>query len=260
MNSNGKHLDLLSGNYENIILMGDFNAAMENINLKNFCDLYNFKNLIKEPTCFKNPVNPTCIDFMLKNSYRSFQNSYAIETGLSDFHRMVVTAMKAHFQKQMPKVVTYRDYKNFSENDYRQKITYELSLLGYENDIPFDVFMSICKATLDKVAPLRQKYVRSNHSPFLKKEILKANMNRTRLRNKLLRSRSTEDTSAYNQQRNFCLRLVRKAKKDYYNNLDHWKVTDNKSFWRTVKPLFSDKNSSFSKVTLIENELLLNDD
>ena len=102
--------------------------------------------------------------------------------------------------------------------------------------------MNICKATLDKVAPLKQKYVRSNHGPVLNKEILKAIMNRTRLRNKFLRSRSTEDRSAYNQPRNFGLSLVRKAKKDYYNNLDHKKVTDNKSFRRTVRPLFSEKN------------------
>ena len=85
--------------------MSDFNADMENINLKNFCDLYNFKNLIKEATCFKTPVNPICIDLKLTNSYRSFQNSCAIETGLSNFHRMVVTFMKAYFQKQKPKVV-----------------------------------------------------------------------------------------------------------------------------------------------------------
>ena len=39
--------------------MGEFNADMENINLKNSCDLYKFKNLIKEPTCFENPINPT---------------------------------------------------------------------------------------------------------------------------------------------------------------------------------------------------------
>ena len=45
--------------------MGDFNTDMEKINLKNFCDLYNFENLIKEPTCYKNPVNPTCTDLML---------------------------------------------------------------------------------------------------------------------------------------------------------------------------------------------------
>ena len=72
-------------------------ADMENINLKNVCDIYNFKNLIKEPMCFKNPVNPACIDLMLTNSYRSFQKSGAIETGLSDFHKMVVTVMKAYF-------------------------------------------------------------------------------------------------------------------------------------------------------------------
>ena len=54
--------------------------------------------------------------------------------------------------------------------------------------------------------------------------------------------------------------LLEKQKKDYCNNLDHKKVTDNKSFSRTVKPLFSDKSSSISKFILIENELLLNDD
>ena len=154
LNSIEKNLDLLSGNYESIFLIGDFNADMENVNLRNFCDLYKFKNLIKEPTSFKNPVNPTCIDLMLTNTHKSFQNSCAIETGLLDFHRMVVTVMKAYFQEQKPKVLTYRDYKKISENDYRQKITYELSLLRYANYIPFDVFINICKATLDKVAPL----------------------------------------------------------------------------------------------------------
>ena len=52
---------------------------------------------------------------MLTSSYRSFQNSCAIETGLPDFHKMIVTVMKAYFQKQKPKVITYRDYKNFQK-------------------------------------------------------------------------------------------------------------------------------------------------
>ena len=120
--------------------------------------------------------------------------------------------------------------------------------------------MTTRKKTLDKAAPVKQKYVRSNQSPFSNKQILKAIMKSTRLRNKFLRTRSAEDRFAYNQQRNFCLSLIRKAKKDYFNNLDHKKVTDNKSFWKTVKPLFSDKSSSLSKFTLIENELQLNDD
>ena len=31
--------------------------------------------LIKVPTCFKHPMNPSCIDVVLSNRARSFQNS-----------------------------------------------------------------------------------------------------------------------------------------------------------------------------------------
>ena len=41
------------------------------------------KSLIRVPTCYKKPANPTCIDLMLTNSNRSFQNSFTIESGLS---------------------------------------------------------------------------------------------------------------------------------------------------------------------------------
>ena len=54
--------------------------------LKEFCDLYNLKNLIKVPTCSENPDFPTSMDVMLTTSQRGFHNSYATETGLSDFH------------------------------------------------------------------------------------------------------------------------------------------------------------------------------
>ena len=65
----GKDLDLLSANYDQILLIGDFNAEPHDHFLMNFCDVYNLKNLIKVPTCFKNPETPTSIDLMLTNSY-----------------------------------------------------------------------------------------------------------------------------------------------------------------------------------------------
>ena len=70
--------------------------------MEEFCAIYSLKNLIKVPTFFKNPLNPSSIDVILTNSFRSFQNSVAIETGLSDHHKMTVTVLKS-----------YRDYKNF---------------------------------------------------------------------------------------------------------------------------------------------------
>ena len=73
-------------------------------------------------------------------------------------------------------------------------------------------------------------------------------MNQSQLRNKFLKTRSNEDKKAYNTQGNYCLTLVTKAKKDYYNNLDHENVTDDKTFWKSIKPLFSEKGSTHNKI------------
>lgn len=72
------------------------------------------KSLIEVPTCYKNLENPTCIDLMLENSY---WNLDIIETELSDFHKMIVTIFKICFQKRETKVINYRDYRNFSNEE-----------------------------------------------------------------------------------------------------------------------------------------------
>ena len=75
-------------------------------------------------------------------------------------------------------------------------------------------------------------------------EISKAIMNQTRLRNRFLRTRCTGDKEADNKQSNYCISLIRKTKQQYYNKLDHRMVADSKSFWKYIKPLFSDKTSN----------------
>ena len=80
-------LDKLCTDYENIILLGDFNVEVQGKNMSEFMNLYSLRNLVKQKTCFKNPENPSCIDLILTKSPRSFQNSNAFETGLSYFHK-----------------------------------------------------------------------------------------------------------------------------------------------------------------------------
>ena len=59
----------------------------------------------------------------------------------------------------------------------------------------------------------------------------------------------------------YCVSLIRNLKKDYYNNLDYKKIIDNKSFWKYVKPLFTEKNARSNKITLVEdNSILENND
>ena len=55
--------------------------------------------------------------------------------------------------------------------------------------------------------------------------------------------------------------LIRKIKTDHYNNLDYKKIMYNKSFWKHVKPLFTKKNARSNKITLVEdNSILENND
>ena len=108
-----KSIDLFSSNYENVLLMGDFNAGLDNAVLKDFCNLYNLTNLINKATCYKNANNPSCIDLLLTNFPKYFQNSSVIETGLSNFYKMEVTMMKTNFRKLEPKITNYRNYRYF---------------------------------------------------------------------------------------------------------------------------------------------------
>ena len=76
------------------MLLGDLNVESSDPVLNDFCNVYNLFSLVKEPTCFKNPDNPSCIDLFLTNRPRNFQNTLTINTGISDFHKMVITVVK----------------------------------------------------------------------------------------------------------------------------------------------------------------------
>ena len=84
-------------------------------------------------------------------------------------------------------------------------------------------------------------------------------MKRTRLKNKFIDSKTDADRIAYSKQRNNCVSLIRKEKKAYYSNLTISDVTDNKKFWRKVKPLFSGKVNLQAKSLLVEKENNLSD-
>ena len=138
---------------------------MTDENLKDFCNLYLLKNLIKKPTCFKNLKNPKTIDLILTNRPRKFCNSDTLETGLSDFHKLTVTVLKMFFKKQSPNVISYRNYKNFSNDSFRTNLINEISSNGIlEGDLTG--FLDACKKSLDYQAPLKKKYTRANQAFF----------------------------------------------------------------------------------------------
>ena len=224
MDSLSKNLALYSSTYENYIVLSDFNVEVDNNAISSFCDAFDLVILIREPTCYKNPEKPSCIDLKLTNKPHSLQNSGVIETGLSDVHRMTVTVTKMTFQNLKPRIINYRDYKFFNNVRYRNDLLHEISNSYLEfNDNGFSGFFDICRTTLDQHAPGRKKYVRGNHMPFIIKTLSKEIMKRTKLRNKFLKDRMEENRNRVVSQRNYCLSLLKKTKKEYFGNLNEKK-------------------------------------
>ena len=56
------------------------------------------------------------------------------------------------------------------------------------------------------------------------------------------------------------MNLLRKLKKQYFNNTNVSNVTDNKCSWKSVKPYFSNKGSHFNAITLVENNVIITND
>ena len=176
-----KKLDQYMDNYDNAILIGNFNSEMSENAMTEFCEIYNLPNLIKEPTCFKNLDNPSCIGVILTNRKENFQNSSAIEIGLSNHHKMVLTVLKTNFKKLDPISVKYRTYKHFDEQLFKNDLIKDIQDFN-EGVMNYDNFKEIFMRVLERHAPLKTKMVRGNNVPFMNKTLSKAFMYRTKLK------------------------------------------------------------------------------
>ena len=87
---------------------------------------YKFRSLVKEATCFNSSENPSRINIILTNKYPRFQRSRATETGLSHFHKMVLTFMKMHFPKKNSRIITYRNDKKFRNETFLTSLQHKV--------------------------------------------------------------------------------------------------------------------------------------
>ena len=108
-------IDHFATKYDNHLIMGDFNMEPNNRMFKDFLDSNNLTNLIKTNTCFKG--KGSSIDLILTNRKYSFKYTSSYETGFSN-HHLIYTMLKSLFMNPEPKLLNYRDYKNFNFRNF----------------------------------------------------------------------------------------------------------------------------------------------
>jgi hypothetical protein len=146
-----KAITKLNSKYDNLLLLGDFNESVKDRILRNFMDDNTPKCLIKEPTCYKNPNNPSYIDLILTNQSRKFKNS----------------CVHKH--------------------------------------------------------------------------------------------RRPEDFDRFRKHRNYVDRLYKRERRDYFNRLKKNDIEDIKCFWKTVKPLLSEKGNVKNEIKIVKDNVIIDD-
>ena len=111
---------------------------------------------------------------------------------------------------------------------------------------------------LNAHAPKKQRVMRGNHQPFMNKTLSKAFMHRSKLKNLFNKNPTEMNKTNYKGQRNFCVNLLKREKRNYYNNLDIKVLDDNKKFWQSIKPLLSNKQKSLQKdITIVDKDNII---
>ena len=108
--------------------------------------------------------SPSCIDLIITNRPKSFQNSVVIETCLSDFHKMSLTVSKIFYKNQRPNIVRYRNYRNFDNERFMNDVEKNQFL-------EFETFKKKVDCIFEKHAFLKKRYVRANQAPVIDKFI-----------------------------------------------------------------------------------------
>ena len=85
-------------------------------------------------------------------------------------------------------------------------------------------------------------------------------MRRSSLENTFYKNNTIENNKAYKNHKNYCSRLYKKVRKQYYANLNHSNITDNRKFWKTIKPFLSDKGQSQQNIIIVDSAKIYSDE
>ena len=187
-------IDHFATKYDNHLIMGDFNMEPNNCMFKSFLDSNNLTNLIKTNTCFKG--KGSSIDLILTNRKYSFKYTSSYETGLSDHHHMIYAMLKSSFINIDPKLLNYRDYKNFNFGNFKEDLSEALLICRKSYDETESAFIT----PLDKHAPKKKKWLRGNNRPHVAKPLSQAIAKQSKLKNKANKTKLLTDIRNYKKQ------------------------------------------------------------
>ena len=165
--------------------------------------------------------------------------------------------MRVNYERLKPTKIQYRSYRNFSEKDFLrnlQNMPFHTCMDMNDKEAAYASFKNMFKKVVDKHAPMKSKLIRGTHAPFMNKELSKAIMHRSKLKNIHNKTKTKESWEALKRQRNKFVAIKRENVRTYFSELAENNGLNNKKFLSAVKPFLTDKSAKRSQ------EIILNGD
>ena len=167
-----------------------------------------------------------------------------IDIELSDFHNMVCWATKAKHAPPAVKTIKYRSYKRFNDEQFKQDVSsmpFHVSEIFDSVDDRFWFCHKLLTDAIDEHAPIKQRKVKHNQVPYMNNELRRSINVRNMYKRKYYRNRTPENWERYRVFRNKVTSLRKKSIQNYIGDKCSNSQRNAKEYWKTVKPLLSNK-------------------
>lgn len=211
-------LSYISPQYQNIVILGDLNVDQLHNNRVSQCMLsYDFQQLITEPTRITN-TSQKIIDVIFINNSDLVVNSGIINADTISDHSAVYCELNMFVPRPKPIFVTYRNFKNFNNNDFNQDlVNTRWDDILYLNDIEDKIKLlnTYIIELFDKHAPYTISRISKPYAPWLTFNLKQMMKQRDKALSTYKRSKSVDDHNCYKQLRNLVTKATIKEKATY---------------------------------------------
>ena len=232
----------------------------ETRHLIELCELYQYTQLIKEPTRVTSS-SKSLIDLFLANEAVKFATSGVSPIGCSD-HSLIYVSRKLTCPRSIPRIIESRQYKNFVPDDFVN----DMALVPWDTieqiDNPtgaWEVWKQSFLAVANLHAPVKKRRVRNSNAPWLTPEIKRLMWERDRIKRIAIVTSDQLKWAEYRRLRNHVNHSIQASKKKYYHSFFEDNVGKAKATWNGINTLLSRKKNFAPVSKLIIGDTVITD-
>ena len=210
------------------IVLGDFNIHYEVDNSSKYnlwSSTVNF-DLTQLVPCIPTHIAGHTLDLVFANTRQLDINIHDIDIPFSppDHFPIRFDISKIEKYEKKPNVVRFRKFEDIDIENLKKDLVSKLNNFIEDNTLnefesEYDNLAIILSETLNKYAPLRSKTIRSQRPQWMDSSFNKERALRRKFERKYLKTRSSEDKKAFQEQRILCTKLSKMKRSEYYGSL-----------------------------------------